>query len=158
MTTQLLSARGPSPRTAQRGVTLLELMIVAVIVGIMAAVAFPAYKDYVDRAKRAEAKTLLMQVAARQERYYFDNNTYATAATELGYASNTPLSEEGHYTLVNPIDEGDSGDIQTSYLVTVTPVAPHNDQVCGNLTLDSKGVKGYTASQSDRADKLCWGD
>jgi len=136
---------------AQLGITLIELMIVLVIVGILAGVAFPAYKAYVDRAKRSEGKALLMEVAARQERYYFDNNTYAANATFLGYATTTPGSAEGHYRLVNPMAAGDSGSIQTSYRLAITPVAPHNDEDCGNLMLDSKGAETSTTGNA-----VCW--
>lgn len=136
----------------QYGVTLMELMIVVAIVGILAGVAFPAYKAYVDRAKRTEGKAFLMEVAARQERYYFDNNSYASDAQDLGYSSSTPNSDEGHYALANPIDDGDSGSITTSYLLKIVTVAPWVDDTCGTfLTLDSKG-----AQDSDTHNTICW--
>jgi type IV pilus assembly protein PilE len=141
----------PCGRRRQRGVTMMELMIVVVIVGIMAAVAYPSYKDYVDRAKRAEAKTLLLEIAARQERFYFDNNTYSASAEDLGYGSDTPASEEGNYALVDPMAAGATGSIATSYLITVTPVSPHNDALCGNLTLDSRGTQGSSTGEA-----RCW--
>ena len=135
----------------QAGMTLIELMMVVVIVGILASIAFPSWKAYVDRAKRAEAKTLLMDVAARQERYYFDNNAYTTLATDLGYATAQPKSAEGNYELTNPIAVGDTGSINTSYLLTVEPVAPHNDEECGALSLDSKGKQ-----DSETDNTICW--
>jgi type IV pilus assembly protein PilE len=86
-----------------RGITLLELMIVVVIVGIMAAIAYPNYRDFVDRAKRNEAKSMLMEVAVNQERFYLQNSRYGTM-TELGYAGNTITSDTGAYsvTVNNP--------------------------------------------------------
>ena len=147
--------------------TLIELMIVVVIVGIMAAVAFPAFQRYVNRAKRTEAKTLLLEVAARQERFYFDNNRYAANATDLGYANDTQASNqdahcppggdrvcsaERNYALVLPMVAGTTGDLATSYLLSVTPLAPHSDADCGNMTLDSTGTQG-----SGTGDEICWG-
>lgn len=134
----------------------MELMIVVAIVGILAAIAFPSYKAYVDRAKRTEAKTLLMEVAARQERFYFDNNQYTTTADALGYdvnndtctQSTNPCSDEKNYDVV--ITFGETGNINTSYLLTASPLAPHNDADCGPLSLDSRSTQG----SNDNA--LCW--
>lgn len=159
-------AAAPHAQAVQRGMTLIELMIVVVIVGILSAIAFPAYQAYVNRAKRTEAKTLLMEVAARQERYYFDNNEYAANASDLGYADdaqasnsdthcppsgNRVCSAERNYALVAPMAAGATGDLKTSYQLAVTPLAPHNDATCGNLTLDSKGTQG-----SSTGDAICW--
>ncbi len=162
-----MSAATQRLRVNQRGMTLIELMIVVVIVGILSAIAFPAYQAYVNRAKRTEAKTLLLEVAARQERYYFDNNTYTANATDLGYANNSQAtnrdthcppdgnrvcSAERNYALVLPMVAGGTTNLETSYVLTVTPLAPHNDPTCGDLTLDSKGVQG-----SSIEDDICWG-
>ena len=59
-----------------RGITLLELMIVVVIIGFMAAIAYPNYRDFTARAKRNEAKAALLQIATNQERFYLQNNAY----------------------------------------------------------------------------------
>lgn len=69
-----------------QGVTLLELMIVVIIVGILAALAYPSYRDSVARAKRNEAKAALLQIATNQERFYLNNNVYTTDLTQLGFA------------------------------------------------------------------------
>ena len=68
-----------------RGVTLLELMIVTVIIGIMASIAYPNYREFVARAKRNEAKAALLQIAQNQERFYLQNNTYTADMTQLGF-------------------------------------------------------------------------
>ncbi len=62
---------------SQKGFTLVELMIVVVVVGILAAVAVPAYGSYVLRGKLTEAMTELAAMRVRLEQYYQDNRTYA---------------------------------------------------------------------------------
>ena len=69
-----------------QGITLLELMIVVVIVGILAAIAYPNYRDFTARAKRNEAKAALLKIATNQERFYLNNNTYTTDMTNLGFS------------------------------------------------------------------------
>ena len=71
-------------RRSMQGVTLMELMIVVVIIGVLAAVAYPNYRDFTDRAKRNEAKAFLLEIAQNQERFYLQNNRYGTMG-ELGY-------------------------------------------------------------------------
>lgn len=140
-----------APRTAERGMTLIELMIVVVIVGILASVAYPSYQDYVLRSKRTEAKALLSEIAGREERYYFDNNTYTTDPTQLGYSSASPASESGLYSA--GVAAGPSGAIGTSYTIRATPVAgKHHDSKCGYLELDSRGGHGQEFGSED----LCW--
>lgn len=68
-----------------RGVTLMELMIVVVVVGILTTIAYPGYRQYAARAKRTEAKSALLQIATMQERFYLQNNTYTTDLTSLGF-------------------------------------------------------------------------
>lgn len=67
-------------RRIQSGFTLIELMITVAIVGILAAVAYPAYTDSVRKGKRAEARTALMNLLQQQERYLTQMNTYETFA------------------------------------------------------------------------------
>ena len=152
--------RTPHPRVsgarhAMRGVTLMELMIVMVIVGILAAVGYPAYVEYSDRARRADGKALLMDAAARMERYFFDNNRYTATLTELGYGAGTVLSAEQNYSLGAAACA--DGTINTCYLLTATPNAskPFSDSKCGNLTLDSRGAQGRSGSEYTVDE--CWG-
>ena len=147
--------RASGSRQAMRGVTLMELMIVLVIVGILAAVGYPAYVEYSDRARRADGKSLLMDAAARMERFYFDNNRYTTTLTEIDYGAGTVLSAERNYTLTAAACAG--GTITTCYLLTATPNAskPFSDAKCGNLTLDSRGAQGRSGSEYTVDD--CWG-
>ncbi len=64
----------------QRGVTLIELVVVMIIVGILAAVAIPSYRNYVLRSQRSDAKDALLALATQQEKHYLQCNTYATTS------------------------------------------------------------------------------
>jgi len=82
------------------GFSLIELMIVVVIVGILLAISVPAYQGYVLRSHRADGHASLVDIAARQERFVAQNNTYTTeisANTGLGIGSTT--SREGYYNM-----------------------------------------------------------
>lgn len=79
----------------QKGVTLMELMIAVAIVSILATIAVPSYQRYVMRAQRTDATAALLRIAAAQEKFYLNNNTYTNDLGALG-VSNT---EHGWYTL-----------------------------------------------------------
>lgn len=133
------------------GITLLELMIVVAIIGILAGVALPAYQDYTKRGNRSEGRAYLLNAAALLERYYSDNNVYATAANTMPTSVATAAgatSETGKYT--------GSMTVASPYQTyTLTATQNFNDTDCGNLTLTQAGVKGRTGSAMSVED--CWG-
>jgi type IV pilus assembly protein PilA len=72
-------------KQAKRGFTLIELMIVVAIIGILAAVAIPAFMDYMKRSKKTEASLQLNKIGKNSKRAYMENSTYV-----VGKAGNTP--------------------------------------------------------------------
>jgi len=114
------------------GFTLLELLIVVVIVGIISSYAFMSTSDSVKKAQRAEAKSLMLQVANQEERYFTENNTYGSM-TDIGNASATLTSDSGHHNITVAIT--DSG---AAYTITATPTG--TDTECGALTLTQTGL------------------
>ena len=87
------------PRRA-RGITLIELMIVIVVIGVLVSIAYPNYRDIAARAKRNEAKAALLRIAANQERWYLNNNRYTTDMTNLGFNVATDfVTESDSYTI-----------------------------------------------------------
>ncbi len=145
----------PKRNTGQRrptGFTLVELMIITVIVGILASVAYPSYREYVRRSIRAEGKALISDIAARMERFYFDNNRYTDDLEDLGYPGGTAESAEGHYSA--SLEEGPAADdFATSYLIRITPQGTHDDPKCNQLTQDSRGKQSTNVSGND---EVCW--
>ena len=123
-----------------RGITLLELMIVVMIVGVLAAIAYPNYRDAAARAKRNEAKAALLQIATNQERFYLNNNTYTNDMTQLGFdASDDWVTESGTYTV----------DVSGADSQTYTATADYNPtdneaNKCGQFVLDARGTRSST--------------
>lgn len=133
-----------------RGFTLIELMVVVLIVGLLAALAYPSYRDYVRRSNRAVGQAMLSDAAARQERFFSDNNTYTADMTDLGYAANPAISEGNLYSVSSAA--GACGDIASCFTLTAAPVAtgPQADDAhCASMTLASTGAKGGTSAD-------CW--
>src|SRR5690554_6863817 len=93
---------------SNKGFTLIEIMIVVVILGIIAAIAYPSYQESVRRANRVEGQALLNDAAARQGRFYSQNYKYATTIAAL-YNETTKKSEAGKYTLGLSTESGDVG-------------------------------------------------
>lgn len=143
--------RNYQPRgTRQTGFTLIEMMVVIVIVGILASIAYPSYTEYVKRGNRTEGQALLSDAAARQERYFNQNNAYVTTAADiskLGMNLSSNKSATGKYVFSVSKVDGDGG-------YTLTATQQFGDTKCGNLTLTANGVRGATASGASASD--CW--
>lgn len=142
----------------QKGVTLLELMIVVAIVAIIAAFAYPSYTQFVIRAKRTAATSMLLQIADRQQQFFMDNKQYAANLTRLGYAANTVMVDEEAAVVADGSTDriyniSVSASTATTYTLTAAPqlVQASKDTECGSLTLSNAGVKGYSGSGGE-----CW--
>jgi len=129
-----------------RGFTLIEVMIVVVIVAILAAIAFPSYQRYVLRSHRTEGQALLSEAAARQERYYSQNNAYANTAAALNMT--------GYVNGLQYYNLGISNVTATTYTLTATAKgAQAGDKECLTLTLDQAGTRGNTGTGTGTT---CW--
>lgn len=133
-------------RNKMRGVTLMELMIVVVIIGILTAIAFPNYREFVARAKRNEAKAALLQIATNQEKFYLQNNAFTTDLNVLGFSADPFVTDSGSYSIAVAAPNPNS-----AFSATATYIlgGSENDK-CATFTIDASGAKG-SAPDTD-----CW--
>jgi type IV pilus assembly protein PilE len=144
-------------RSRERGVTLLELMAVVVIIGILAAIAVPSYRGYLLRAQRTDATAALLRLAAAQEKFYLQNNRYASNderddAPPAGLG--IPATEHGYYQLTTA-----SVDPTLDFTATATSTAggaQAKDTACGTFTINQVGTRGAKTSADAENTAVCW--
>lgn len=139
---------------ANRGMTLIELMVVVAIIGILAAVAYPSYEAYVIRANRSAAQQLMLKIASREEQYRLDAKSYTATLggssglniVEQGWdcTSNTAQCTNGHYTVTVGLVAGPP----PGYTITAVGSTRQKNGPGGDgadLTLTDQGLKSPAA-------------
>ncbi len=117
-----------------RGVTLLELMIVVVILGILTAIAYPSYRQFIERAKRTEARALLLRIAVDQERFYLQNNTFGDMA-DLQY-DEPQITDSDAYSVTITANTASNFSATATYLL-----GGEEADKCLTFTIDGRGTK-----------------
>ncbi len=140
-----------APRGSQRGFTLIELMVALAIVAIIVTFGVPAYTQHVTKTKRAEATTMLEEVASRQEQFLADNQTYATDTKQLGYATNPAASKDGNYS-VSILAATATCPINRCFVAQATPVAGSTQDGDGFFQIDSRGRHFWDVDNSGSID------
>ncbi|MEX2150829.1 MAG: type IV pilin protein [Steroidobacteraceae bacterium] len=118
--------------TKSKGFTLIELMIVMVVVAILAAVAYPSYRESVKKGNRRAAQAEMMEIVNREHQFFIANRAYADTVA-LGYT--LPPDVIGNYTHAVTLDAGPP----PGFTVTFTAINAQASD--GNLTVNSLGVK-----------------
>ncbi len=143
-------------RHASSGFSLIELMVTVVIMSILASIAIPAYNAQIRKSRRTEAKTALLDLAGREERYFNTNSTvgYTDDPANLGYKTppatmtNYPVGS-GYYTVTITLAAA------PPYTIVATAVGDQAQDVCPTLTVDSTGRQTATGS-GPNPNVDCW--
>ncbi|PLW81621.1 hypothetical protein CWI75_14210 [Kineobactrum sediminis] len=136
-------------RHHQNGVTLIELMVVVLIVGLLLVLMLPAYQGQVRKAGRTVAQAELFRLLARQEEFFVNNRQYAAAFNDLGMTADTAyriddggaqVATGGIYLITLLMEVSGRG-----FSLSATPVGSQAlDTVCGTLQVTSTGIKSAT--------------
>jgi type IV pilus assembly protein PilE len=164
------------------GFTLVELLVVILVAAILVSIAVPSYQNQVRKSRRTDAKTAVLDLAAREEKYLSLNNTYTPVSGALGYASSTTTSYisgltvgSGYYQIYVCVAAGSgttapstpciaaSGSATgTTYVVAAIPVAGTSqaaDSLCQYFAVDNTGTQFATSSNSGSGTdttSTCW--
>lgn len=145
----------------QKGFTLIEILIAVAIIGILAGIAFPSYKESMKKSRRVDAQAALQGLAQAMERHYTTSGSYEDAAGTSGspadtgaphiFAIKSPIDgDQTHYNLW--IQAADA----TSYTLVAEPVNAQSGD--GILALSSTGLRGWDADNSENGNKSNYGN
>ena len=115
-----------------KGYSLIELMVVVAIIGVLAAIAYPSYIDYIYRSRRIDAQSIILNIQLLQEKYRVNHPTYGALAN-LG---SIPSSD--YYTFAV------SGTSATAYTITANAksgTSQANDTGCTTMAIDQASTK-----------------
>ncbi|MFP3874603.1 MAG: type IV pilin protein [Thiohalophilus sp.] len=132
-----------------QGFTLIEVMITLMILGVLAAIAVPAYNAMKQKGNRTDAVSALSRIAQLQERWYSNKGTYANDLDTIGMST---TSEQGHYNLSLDFDASTPDE----FTATATATGPQQqDENCNTFSLDQAGRR--TSRDSDgNPSSGCW--
>lgn len=128
-----MSARYPSPPRA-RGFTLIELLVAVAIIGILSAIAFPAYGRYLVKGNQSAAKAHMIDLAQAEAQYFADARSYAGTVAALNM--NTPAAVSSKYTI--QIEAPDA--LPPTFKIRAIPIVGTNAGT-DTLTIDNSGAR-----------------
>jgi type IV pilus assembly protein PilE len=149
-------------RRPDRGFSLIELMIVVVIVGILAAIAYPSYTEQIARGRRADAQSALLETAQWIERQYTITSAYdkfykAGTLTTLVTSELPALKAKTAETYTLSFGDksgGNTSPTSTGFTLRMVPKGAMANDKCGTMTLSNTGTKDFSGSGGSLA--YCW--
>jgi type IV pilus assembly protein PilE len=145
------------PKSAARGFTLIELMVTVAIVAILATIATTSYNSQVQKSRRTDARSAVLDLAGREEKLFSTTNAYSATLSDLGYSSNTVGS--GYYTVAITVPDTTQANYASipTYLITATAIAAQTgDTQCATLSINQTGAQLSTPTTTPAS--TCWGN
>lgn len=147
-------------RSRSAGFTLVELMVVVLITAILASIAVPAYNSSVRKSRRTEAKTAIMDMAAREERYFATQQLYTTSTAALNYGSGAlPVSIGTYYSITEIDSNAPTSSSPGTYKLYIMPSAGSaqlQDTACQTFMVDQTGKQSSLDNSSNDSSTTCW--
>jgi type IV pilus assembly protein PilE len=142
--------------TTPGGFSLIEMLVVVLVIAILAAIAIPIYETQIQESRRTSAKTGLLDVASREEKYFSTNNTYTTSMTNLGYPSSSstltvPNADPGYYDITITLTGATTAN--SDFKATATPINSQKTDACDIFTLTDLGIQGNSGGTQTSG---CW--
>jgi type IV pilus assembly protein PilE len=150
----------PVKSASNRGFSLIELMITVAVVSILATIAVASYSSQIQKSRRTDARSALLDLAGREEKLFSVANAYSALPSDLGYGGGAwPIQVGSNYyqvTVVSPDPTQPAG--APTYAITAVPVpgsTQANDTTCTSLSVNQLGAQ--TATPAANA-TTCWGN
>jgi type IV pilus assembly protein PilE len=150
-----------TPRIADRGFSLIELLTVVAVVALLAGLALSSYLNQARESRRTEAKTAVLDLAGREERNYSTTNSYTTTTASLGYANGAfPFATvNGYYSLNVVVTAAAAGPpvVPATYQITATAINDQvNDRLCQVYTYTQAGAQAAADNNANDTSVACW--
>jgi type IV pilus assembly protein PilE len=142
------------------GFSLIELMIALAIAAVLAAIAIPMYQKQVQKSRRTDARTAVLDLAGREERYLSVSSGYTNVPTNLGYGTAFPVTVGSGYYQLN-VTVSAVGVNPPTYVVFAVPVAGSQqlkDLQCQYFSVDNTGLQfsSATGAGGTNTASTCW--
>jgi type IV pilus assembly protein PilE len=149
---------GGSTRRSNGGFSLIELMITVGIAAILATIAATVYTSQVQKSRRTDARTALLDLAGREEKLFSVSNAYSETPSDLGYAAvgtPFPVTLINDYTVSVVTPDPAQGGAAGTYAITATAVnLQASDTQCATLSINQLGAQ----TSNPGAPATCWGN
>lgn len=138
-----------------KGLSLLELMVVLAIIGILTSISYPSYIQYLTKSRRCDGQSALLDLASRLERYYSEHNSYQAASIATNKATDVLSSADsaGHWYRLSISHQSEK-----DYSIKATPRGAQASDTCQTLRFNSQGIKSADGIEAEDLTNpmQCW--
>lgn len=149
-----------STRPRPAGFSLIELMVTVGVLALLVAIAVPVYTREVQKARRTDARSAVVDLAGREERFFSLANNYSQLPADLGYAVFPQLVGSGYYTITVAVPDPAfvaAGGIGPSFVITATPVGTQvADSACQSFSDNQIGKQSSLDAGNADSTTTCW--